>query len=170
MQKTDLPELQVRLEELADALGGRAVGAKGIMVWLDALREVRFDDVKAALTDWPKSHTKMPSPAEILKACRESSSARREADAAIRRAQERESSGIEGAIAGAKSPAGREALRAIRELLSDCKPGLVAGTVHHIGGRPDMDMKGWARKLKAREEAGEQLDVQQRRMWREALG
>lgn len=35
--------------------------------------------------------------------------------------------------------------------------------------KPSADGRAWARKLKAREEAGEKLNLVQRKMWREAL-
>lgn len=80
MHKQEIPELSQRLAQLADALGGKAPSPAGLLVWGDALSECRTDDVKAVLTDWPKSHTKMPSPAEVLKRCREMSSDRIEAE------------------------------------------------------------------------------------------
>ena len=76
MQKHDLPELTKRLAELADALGGKAPSAAGILVWLDALAECAVDDVRAVLSDWPKSHGKMPMPNEILKLARDRLSVR----------------------------------------------------------------------------------------------
>lgn len=80
MQKQELPELAQRLSQLADALGGKAPSPAGLLVWGDALSECRFDDVRSALTDWPKSHQKMPTPVEILKICRTILSERLEAE------------------------------------------------------------------------------------------
>lgn len=167
MHKQELPELSSRLSQLADALGGKAPSPAGLLVWGDALAECRTDDVKAVLTDWPKSHTKMPSPAEILKSCRELAAARREAAEAIERAKG--GGGLEKVFANANTEVARAALKGILEMLADCKPGLVAGTFHPISGRPDADHKAWAKKLKARHEAGESLSPQQIQMYRSAL-
>lgn len=76
MQKHELPELAKRLTQLAEALQGRAPGASGLVVWLDALEECPFADVQSVLTDWPKSNARMPVPADVLKLCRERMSRR----------------------------------------------------------------------------------------------
>ncbi len=70
MQKTDLPQLEERLKELSEALGGKPPSKAALKVWLDALTEFQTDDVWWVLTDWPKSHAKAPLPAEVLKLCR----------------------------------------------------------------------------------------------------
>lgn len=78
MQANDLPELERRLAELADAFASRSPSKGALKVWLDALKESRFDDVQSALTDWPKTNVRMPAPADILKACRSEVSKRME--------------------------------------------------------------------------------------------
>lgn len=82
MHKHELPELSQRLAQLADALQGKAPSPAGLLVWGDALSECARDDVLAVLSDWPKSHAKMPLPNEVLKLCRERVSARIESRAA----------------------------------------------------------------------------------------
>jgi hypothetical protein len=154
MHKSELLELSQRLTQLADALGGKAPTQAGLLVWGDALNECRFDDVKAALSDWPKTNYKMPVPAEILKVCRsevsrriEEEAKRNAANAPTLRDVERE------AQRGQPTMTAKEALAQIKRTLARPRPG----------------PKDWAYKLKDREKGGEQLDVQQRRLWREAL-
>lgn len=171
MQKHELPELSQRLSQLADALGARAPSSAGLLVWLDTLAEVAMADLLAVLTDWPKSHGKMPLPNEVLKLCR---------DRATERA-ERESDGYK--LDGGKALAGvyrhddgsctpevaRAHLAEIRATLADCTPGTIAGAFVHIGGRNGMDPLEWARVLRVRDEAGEPLLPIQREFARDAL-
>src|SRR5512139_402776 len=107
MHKQELPELSQRLAQLADALGGKAPSPAGLLVWGDALAECKTDDVKATLTDWPKSNTRMPSPADVLKRCRELAAARREAQDAIERAK---GGGLEKVFANATTDVAKSAL------------------------------------------------------------
>jgi len=79
MQKNDLPRLTKRLEQLAEVYGGKAPSAQGVLVWMDALGEVSIDDVEWCLTEWPKTASRTPNPADVLKACRTRVSDRLEA-------------------------------------------------------------------------------------------
>ena len=63
----------------------------------------------------------------------------------------------------------RAALAEIKEILKDCRPGLIAGTWRHVGGRGDMDPKEWAKVLKVKHQCGEQLLPIQIEMYRSAL-
>lgn len=153
MNKSELPELSQRLAQLADALGGRAPSPAGLMVWGDALQECRTDDVKIALSDWPKKNVKMPSPADILKVCRSETSRRLEDEAEQNRRAAPTLKGALRSAADGPTETGRAALREILSILKSPKP----------------DPKDWARVLKVREESGETLDSHQSRMWREAL-
>jgi hypothetical protein len=118
MNRADIPTLQARLEELAEALGGRTIGAKGVLVWLDALSECHIDAVKAALSDWPKRNVKMPTPADILKVCREARSNELEA----RSRKFASEPGFEaGALRGSSEVAARYAGR-IKAILKSPKP------------------------------------------------
>ena len=121
MQRSDTGWLTERLTELAEALGAiRAPSARAIQVWLDVLGECHHDVVKGVLTDWPKSHGKMPVPAEILKACREVASVRLE-----QRTKE-----IAGSARASWSPTrlpkntevGRREMAKIRAILASPKP------------------------------------------------
>lgn len=150
MDKREATVLQARLEELAEALGGRAPGAKGILVWMDALGECSIDSVKAALSDWPKKNIKMPSPVDILKACRERVSVRIEEES-------RSNNAAPGFDIGRLTPPDSEMAKAE---LAKCLAILRS---------PKPGPKEWAYKLKAIEDAGDHLDMQQRRAWREAL-
>ena len=151
MDKREATVLQARLEELAEALGGRAPGAKGILVWMDALGECSIDSVKAALSDWPKKNIKMPSPVDILKACREVVG--RKIDEQGKRNRETAGSFDIGNMTPPDSPLAKAAFEEIARITRSPKPG----------------PKEWAYKLKAIEDAGDHLDMQQRRAWREAL-
>lgn len=158
MRSSDAPELQRRLSQLADALAGKAPSAAGLVVWLDALAECDASDVWAVLVDWPKSHAKMPLPAEVLKIARDVASARRERIAEGERkaadvAAKRLANTIDGSYVGAKSAAWQAAQRAIAE----------------IRKRPNPTGKAWAFALRDRENAGEFLYPVQRENWRAAL-
>jgi hypothetical protein len=159
MRANDAPELQRRLSQLADALAGKAPSAAGLVVWLDALAECDASDVWAVLVDWPKSHAKMPLPAEVLKIARDLASARRERIAEGERkaadvAAKRMAKTIDGASwPGGKSNAWKAAQQAIAE----------------IRKRPKPTGKAWAFALRDRENAGELLYPVQRENWRAAL-
>lgn len=151
MQRSDLPMLEDRLQQLADALGGRAPSAAGLLVWLDALKEVHFDDVKAALSDWPKSNVRMPAPAEILKATREATSRLIEARAA------EFSKGNRAPVPAPKGDPNSPAYLAFKAAMVELKK------------RPRPQGKDWAWKLREREISGEELLPVQRENWRSAL-
>lgn len=158
MRASDAPELQRRLSQLADALAGKAPSAAGLVVWLDALAECDASDVWSVLTDWPKSHAKMPLPAEVLKSARDVASARRERIAEGERkaadtAAKRLTQTLDGAYSAGKSSAWKAAQAAIAEIRKRPKP---AG-------------KSWAFALRDRENAGEFLYPVQRENWRAAL-
>ena len=163
MDKVDVPRLSTRLGELADALQGRAPSSAGLTVWLDALREFKFDAVLGALSSWSVAHVKMPAPADIVKVCRDSASARLERDAA----RQRDAGGF--SMPNPNSPVAKRELAKIKDALSDCHGKLIAGHFRHISGR-DADPKEWARVLQVREAAGEVLSLTQLVIWREALG
>jgi hypothetical protein len=150
MQANDLPELERRLAELADAFGGRAPTKGALKVWMDALKECRFDDVQRALADWPKTNVKTPAPADILKSCRSEVSKRLEDEARrnAATAPTMERAIDMAAITARSTEIGRRELARIKHILSSPRP----------------EPKEWARLLKMREEAGEPLDVQQRRL------
>lgn len=65
---------------------------------------------------------------------------------------------------------GQKALRQIKAFLGDQKPGFIAGTFQHCGGRSDLDPREWAKVLRVREQAGEELSIAQKEAWRAALG
>lgn len=81
--------LTERLNELADAFNARQMTAGAMRVWRDALAECTWNDVQNALCDWPKSNTRMPAPADILKLCRNRISDRIEGKAAEHAAESR---------------------------------------------------------------------------------
>jgi hypothetical protein len=159
MQKHELPELSQRLAQLADALGGKAPSAAGLLVWGDALAECERIDVVSVLTDWPKSHAKMPLPAEVLKLARDAASVRRERAAAAEQAAERAAAqalqkpGHWQPEAGRMTPAYAAFKRALAELKQ----------------RPKPHPKAWAYRLRDREAAGENLPSVARENWRAAL-
>lgn len=170
MHKRELPELSQRLSQLADALGGKAPSPAGLLVWGDALSECERDDVLNALSDWPKSHAKMPVPAEMLKACRERAAARREQQAGDDLRAEKSAPGLRAAFQNADSEIARRELAKIKHILSDCHPGLVAGSFAPISGRPNADPKDWARVLRVKHESGETLSLYQIEAYKGALG
>lgn len=129
MQRADLLRLSERLTELAEALGGKAPTAKGQIVWLDALGECAIDDVLAVLTDWPKSHAKMPLPVDVLKLCRERVSERVERRAEAN-ARDNRRDWMPDAIP-ARTEVGRAELARIKAVLRT----------------PKQHVKAWARRI-----------------------
>lgn len=65
---------------------------------------------------------------------------------------------------------GQKALREIKAFLGNQKPGFIAGTFQHCGGRTDLDPREWAKVLRVREQGGEDLSIAQKESWRAALG
>lgn len=85
MQKYDAQTLAQNLNALAEVFEKKPVTAKALEVWFDTLREFPTERVMGLLINWPKSHPKFPTPAEVWKACNECSIAEREEKAAIER-------------------------------------------------------------------------------------
>ena len=174
MNKTDLPELDSRLRQISDAIGARAIGGAGLLVWMDVLAGERFDDVQFVLTDWCKKNSRMPMPADVAKACHERTSRRIEAQAEENR---RNAIGIEDAIAMAarsntsNPEIAKSELKKCLEILGSKTGGSVAVSFRHIGGLGEGDdHKEWAKILRVRHESGEQLSMTQVTAYREALG
>jgi hypothetical protein len=151
MHKAELAQISIRLSQLAEALSGRAPSAAGLLVWGDVLQECRIDDVSAALTDWPKRFSKMPTPSDILKACRDSLSRRIEETARKNAASAYDA--FDPATLPARSKAAREERAAIKEALAMERPA----------------PKDWARRLQIRHEMNEPLSTIQIANYRAAL-
>lgn len=170
MNKSDAHWLVDRLEELAEALGSRAPGAKAIPVWLDALGDCKPDHVKAVLADWPKFSVKMPAPADVRKKALEKLSDGIESRAA---AESRRDDAK--AMAGAfRSPRTTEIARVefakIKDLLSDCDGRAISGHFLHIAGNSRMDPKQWAKILQVADQCGDSLSFAQVSAYKAALG
>lgn len=135
MKASDLPELERRLAELADAFGSRHPTKGALRVWMDALAECELADVLAVLTDWPKSHVRPPVPAEVLRVARERASERIERRAANQRNEPAPI--FRGNPKSAAYRAFRNSIRALTQ-----------------GKRPSKD---WAVKLLRRYEEGEKV-------------
>lgn len=140
-------ELTQRLTQLAEALQGRAPGAQGMLVWMDALAECQQAEVLSALTDWPKNSNKMPTPADILKAARELASGRRERDAQAQNAVP----GFSVERMKADSAIARRELAKIRTIFASPKPGAKDWARRIVDGEftPTADT-GYARVLAAK--------------------
>lgn len=169
MRPTDLPVLEARLIELAECFGAKPITKNGLKVWLDALMEPSIDDVKNVLTDWPKRNSKMPAPADVLKACGDRKGAQLEQTSAKHRADWSRAA-LPAPPTDRTYAIAAEELPKIREILSDCAGEPVAGTFHHVAGNSALDPKLWAKVLKIGEECGDHLSLAQRQAWREALG
>lgn len=134
MQRSDLAELDKRLQQLADALNGRAPSAQGLIVWLDALQEFAAADVWTVITDWPKANSKMPVPLDVVRAARTAVTARIEKDASRNAAAGRDFSV---ARLRPSDPSDPECLR-FKAWFAEFKRRPKARVA---------DPKGWARKL-----------------------
>ena len=133
MNKSEFTTLFDRVNELSACLPGRSPQTEAAQaIWRDALNDCLLDDVLFALTDWPKSHKYMPSPADIRKEAQSRVSDRVDAQARAWAAESRQSSGISGLKAD--SSVAKEHLAKIKAILSSPKPG----------------PKEWARKLRAK--------------------
>lgn len=170
MQKYELPELSERLAQLADALGGRAPSPAGLMVWGDALTECGRDDVMAVLSDWPKSHAKMPLPAEVLRLCRERLSARVEGVAAQRAKSNRDP--WSATSLPASTAAARQHMAEIRRILRQPKPDKKAWIARALAAGASQPY-AYALALKAaggpREQQHETEAEREARLEREAI-
>lgn len=149
MHKANLPDLSQRLSQLADALGGRSPSPSGLLVWLDTLAECAMDDVLGVLTDWPKSNSKMPLPADVLRLSRERTSFRLESQSAQN-------------AKTARAPAPQF----VGDKNSPQYQAFCRWVAKH---RPTPPPRAWAWKLKAREERGENLLPVQMDAWRVSL-
>lgn len=78
MQKYDAQTLAQNLNGLAEVFDKKPVSAKGLEVWFDTLKEFQTERVMGLLINWPKAHGKFPTPAEVWKACNETSIGERE--------------------------------------------------------------------------------------------
>lgn len=164
MKKQDGPELLQRLTQLAEVLAsGRAPSGNAIPVWLDVLGECAHHEVMSVLTDWPKTNTRMPLPADILRLCRT-----RVSDRIERQAEEnlRSATTIDEVVAKASR------LKRERDAATQAayEAFLVKFERFKKAAAEPKDHKEWARVLRVKEEAGEHLMLVQMENWRVALG
>lgn len=85
MIKADIPTLAKQLNALAEVFDKKPVTPGALEVWFDTLRDFPCEQVMALLIGWPKSHSKMPVPAEVWKAMNEWSIEQRERKSALER-------------------------------------------------------------------------------------
>lgn len=116
MQPSDLTELTMRVTQLAEALAGKSPTAGAMKVWFDALAACPLPDVLAVLTDWPKAHSKAPTPFDVLQECNKRAGIRLEREAADRAKQARDPWSPEQLRGDPNSPAYREFCAAFRAL------------------------------------------------------
>ena len=154
MRAQDVSTIGRRLAELADYYDKKPPGNSALRIWMDALEECGIDDVQAVLTDWPKAHRAMPLADEVLRACRLRMSDRVEQEAERNR---RTQGSLRDLAEGLSRQSSAEAKQARAEIAEWARR------------RRDADPKGWARRLKAKEAAGEQLLPVQQAAWRKAL-
>lgn len=156
MQRHDLPEVLKRLAALAELYGAKPPTPAAAELWAHVLGECLIDDVRAALTDWPKARAKMPLPSEILALARERMSERVEAQAKREAAAARVDWTPDklAPADGQRSASYLAAKHALAELKHQPKP------------HPKL----WAEILRDRELAGEQLSAVQQQNWRAAIG
>lgn len=108
MQAIDRATLKEQLVSLADAFGSKPVTDKGVMVWLDTLKEFATHEVMSLLIEWPKYHGKVPVPHEVWRILNERSTDTLEEQAKRDKAQfERD------ARAWVATPAGKAASAAL---------------------------------------------------------
>lgn len=74
MEKSSLPDLARRLNDLAEIMDKKPLGEKAILGWFETLREFETGIVFGSLKGWQKTHARFPTPAEVWKACNEFSS------------------------------------------------------------------------------------------------
>lgn len=63
--------LKNALQDLADLYGARPVSDRAVSLWERSLEGIDRGEMVSVLEDWPKHHSKMPIPAEIVKAVSE---------------------------------------------------------------------------------------------------
>ena len=85
MLPTDISTLKERLAELAEVFERKPLTEKALKVWFDTLRDFPCDQVMALLLGWPRTHGKMPVPAEVWKAMNDWAIDQRERKAASER-------------------------------------------------------------------------------------
>lgn len=154
MKAADLPTLSARLGELAEYYERRAPGKAALAVWKDVLAEASMDDILPVLTDWPKAHRAMPLADEVLKACRLLVSERVEAAAEENR---RTQGSLRDMVVGLSHQSSEDAKEARAQIAEWARR------------QRNADPKGWAKRLKAREWAGDKLLPIQQAAWRVAL-
>lgn len=133
MNKSEFDTLFNRINELSACLPGRSPQTEAAqMIWRDALSGCLLDDVLFVLTDWPKSHKYMPSPADVRKEAMIRVSDRVDAQARAWAAEGKTSAGISGLKAD--SEIAKSNLEQIKRILASPKPG----------------PKEWAKRLRAR--------------------
>ena len=157
MKATDLPTLANRLGQLADYYGKVRPTNEALKVWLDVLAGETLDDVQSVLTDWPKSHRVPPTGDEVLKLCRTAVSDRIERQAESNKRNAGTFGEFRDAIGRSTAAEAEQARRDIKEWIEASK-------------NRRLEPKGWARKLRDRELAGERLDRVQAEAWRAVLG
>jgi hypothetical protein len=165
VNKIDLPTFETRLNELAEAVGAKPLGAAGLALWFRILSPHSIEWVVDCLDSWARHKTKFPAPAEIATMC-----SARESERLEHRAQEAKKSFAHGAEAIAKSTPS-EGWKA----LGDCRAILAqdAGVPNAFDPTVRVklpDPKRWAHALIAKARGGEKLSVIQINAACEALG
>lgn len=147
MRQSDIPSLETRLNQLAEALAPRWRATAGALaVWADALRDFSREQVLDVLTDWPAMRTTMPAPADVVAEARKRRSQRLEDEA------ERERRGAPGLSRVAEHCPTEEG----RACLAEAAAALA--TPPHP--------KAWITALARREAAGEVMPWAMREAWR----
>lgn len=135
MRTEDLPELQIRLSELADAFGAKHPSKGAMRVWMDVLQEFSMAEIKTVLTDLPKKAVRFPAPADVFKVLSERRSDRLETESRQRAREE--------PIRVRDFPANSEiAIRSLAEITE-------------ILRKPRPDRRAWIAKIFKRAEAGD---------------
>lgn len=115
MHKTDVTLLAQNLNAIAEVYERKHVTAKALEVWYDTLKAFPTERIMGLLIGWPKTHGKFPTPAEIWKACNESSVEEREEKARQERV-------MNAAPWTGSTPEGRRLCALTKEILSRPKP------------------------------------------------
>lgn len=153
MQKHDLENLASALNGLAEVFDKKPVTQKAVEIWFDTLREFAAERVIGLLLAWPKTHGKMPLPAELWKILNEYGIEERAKTHAAEKAQRVREYASMGA-----TPHGKAALKLIYAILAKPKrtPTEHWEWVLSLPDAPDIS-KEYARvglaKLKRREQA-----------------